>query len=82
MKIPKLTQQQQVYICHALDCIRDNTIATNSPDSRAWYWGKREQFIKRHKATEAMLEQWLIELGRDSMGLPNPRISPSQQLPR
>jgi hypothetical protein len=45
---------------HALRVLRANHI-DHDDGGYGWYWGNREQFIKRHGKAKDMLDQMILE---------------------
>lgn len=52
------TADEKACIAHALEHLRANKIADDIGYS-GWYWGNREQFVKRHKKALVVLAGFL-----------------------
>jgi hypothetical protein len=53
------TDDERASLLHCLNHLINNTIDTDAPDGRAWFYGNRGQFIKRHKKAIALVESLL-----------------------
>jgi hypothetical protein len=55
----RFTLDEAVSLAHCLTHLMDNTIDTDHPNERSWYYGNQEQFIKRHRKAIALIKSFL-----------------------
>jgi hypothetical protein len=57
--VRRFTADEKSCIAHAIDHLKANKIADDDYPHSGWYYGNREQFIKRHKKALAVLRGFI-----------------------